>query len=236
MIDCRGCGNRHTGAGGSKFLLSHTHAKVQDKMSFLDKAPSRDSPEYRSYLESRMEEQEKKLRIAEEQSRIHSLERQLADLQLRTSYLKEKEGEDDTQEVGATGFGSRVLSGRAGIDSSVHTPVDPQRSKTEKEVICKLSPSSYLPEPKTMDKTTYQEFMLGMTKVLQFIIEVGGAPNGYAAHMSFIASEASLNLYYTDSLMKYEKAVTDKVISGLLNDWVSADPESVAIHLGVDAT
>ena len=75
-----------------------------------------------------------------------------------------------------------------------------------------------------------------MSKVLQFIIEVGGSPQGYSTHMSFITSKGALNLYVTDTLIRYEMPVTDKVISGELSDWVSADPESVAIHLGVDAT
>ena len=63
-----------------------------------------------------------------------------------------------------------------------------------------------------------------------------GSPQGYSARMSFITSKGALNLYVTDTLIRYEMAVTDKVISGELSDWVSADPESVAIHLGVDAT
>ena len=68
--------------------------------------------------------------------------------------------------------------------------------------------------------------MFGMTKVLQFINEVGTGVKGYSIHMSFIASKAAMNLYATDALIKYEIAVTDKVISGNLSDWAAVDPES----------
>ena len=40
----------------------------------------------------------------------------------------------------------------------------------------------------------------------------------------------------TDYLIWYEAAVTKKVVDGLLNNWVTADPESGAIRLGVNAT
>ena len=33
-----------------------------------------------------------------------------------------------------------------------------------------------------------------------------------------------------------DTCVMEKVLTGELHDWVAADPESVAIHLGVDAT
>ena len=54
--------------------------------------------------------------------------------------------------------------------------------------------------------------------------------------MKFIASKAALNVYMTENLIRYEMAVTDKVFNEILSDWVSADPESIAIHLGVDVT
>ena len=99
-----------------------------------------------------------------------------------------------------------------------------------------MSPCSYISEFKCIEKTTYRDFIYGMNKVLQFIIEEGRGVKGYAVHMSFITSKATRNLYVTDALIKYELAVTDKVILGELPDWVSADPESAAIHLGADAT
>ena len=54
--------------------------------------------------------------------------------------------------------------------------------------------------------------------------------------MSFIASKAAGNYFVTESLIKYEQAVTNKVIDGTLGDWITADPESAAIHLGADDT
>ena len=75
-----------------------------------------------------------------------------------------------------------------------------------------------------------------MTKVLKFIVNVDIDPKQYIAHMNFIACKASLNLYATDALIKYEAAVTEKIIMGQCEDWVAADPEFVELHLGADAT
>ena len=61
-------------------------------------------------------------------------------------------------------------------------------------------------------------------------------PLNYISHMNFISGKAALKLYATDALIKYEAALTDRVISGQYVDWVSADPECVALHLGAYAT
>ena len=60
--------------------------------------------------------------------------------------------------------------------------------------------------------------------------------HNYIAHISFIVSKAALNLYATDALIKYEEAVTERVLSCRYKDWSIADPECVALHLGADAT
>ena len=242
VINCRGCGYRHTGAGGSRCKFLQKPKDSKDTMASVDlDVPSRDSPEYKDYLEKRILEQESLLRKAEENVKTTMLEQKLASLRLQTERLADETTGDDSgndQDAGNTGFTGRILSGRhEGHRSTLQTPpASPEQTKTEKEIISKLRPCSYVTDFKSTEKTTYREFIMGMTKVLQFVIEVSGVAKGYASHMSFIADKASLNLYATDALIKYEMAVSDKVISGDLQDWVSADPESVAMHLGADAT
>ena len=65
---------------------------------------------------------------------------------------------------------------------------------------------------------------------------MGIDPLNYLAHMNFISTKAALNLYATDAMIKYEAAVTERVIWGQYRDWVSGDPECVALHMGADTT
>ena len=103
-------------------------------------------------------------------------------------------------------------------------------------MLSKLQALSFLPEARAVEMVTYRDFICAMTKVLKTLSEYGMDPSQYAAHMSFIASKAALNLYATDALIRYEMAVTERVISGQYPDWVAADPECVALHMGADAT
>ena len=105
-----------------------------------------------------------------------------------------------------------------------------QRRKT------KLRAITHLPEIKPVDKITYRDFICSMSKVAQLICNMGIDPTNYISHMIFISTKAALNLYATDAMIKYEAAVTERVISGQYKDWVAADPECVALHLGADAT
>ena len=73
-------------------------------------------------------------------------------------------------------------------------------------------------------------------KVLKFVIELGIDPTNYVAHMNFITCKVALNVYATDALIRYKEGVTERVISGRYRDWSPADPESVALFLGADAT
>ena len=151
--------------------------------------------------------------------------------------MKTEPGNDSETAPGAVGFTGRVLSGATSNQKLAPvTAMEQQRSKAEKDIISKLRPSTYVPEFKPPERTTYREFILGMTKVLEFVINVSGSADGYAAHMAFIASKGACNYFVTESLIRYELAVTDKVIDGTLTDWVGADPKSVAMHLGADAT
>ena len=119
----------------------------------------------------------------------------------------------------------------SGLDPTLHA-----RSKEERETLSKLSALSNLSEAKAIEKVTYREFICAMTKVLRLVVSSGIDSSHYAAHLNFIATKAALNLYATDALIKYEAAVTDRLISGQYEDWVAADPECVALHLGADAT
>ena len=238
LINCRGCGSRHIGAGGSRcqFLKSQLIAQTGSTMASAEMIPDRDSPNYQSYLESKIQEQEELLKQAEETAKVASLEKQLSELRIKTERLHQVSDDRSIATVNPSGFAGCILVVTAQQDKQQTASLDPQQSRAEKEIVSKLRPSFYMSESKPPEKTTYRDFIHGMTKVLQFILEVAGSATGYAAHMSFIASKAAGNYFVTDALIKYELAVTDKVISGTLQDWVAADPESVAIHLGADAT
>ena len=71
---------------------------------------------------------------------------------------------------------------------------------------------------------------------MTYIISLGYEAKGYAAHTKFITSKAATNVYITEYLIQYEMAVTDKVFNESLPDWVSADPDCIAMHLGDEAT
>ena len=59
-------------------------------------------------------------------------------------------------------------------------------SKVEKEIIRKLNHAFYYSAAKVPKNTTYREFIAGMSKVLQFITEMGMPAGGYVARMGFI--------------------------------------------------
>ena len=210
--------------------------------------PDHDSPLYAAYLAEKIEEEESRLKQLQEKCRVTSMEEQLASLRLQTSALDKKtlsarghDGDSDSD----TGVASQLLSAvNRGTDGSSHahrpasarpSPFSPQRPKEEKEVLSKLQALAHLPD-KAIEKITYRDFICAMTKVLKTLTELCIDPCQYAAHMCFITSKAALNLYATDALIKYEAGVTERVISGQYLDWVAADPECVALHLGADAT
>ena len=214
--------------------------------------PDRDSPEYESYLADKISEEEERLKSLTEKCRITSMEEQLASLRLQTTELSmksQKEHSKPADPIADTGIAAQLLTavgrGSAGSAPAVtpahRTPsaasaFSPQRPKEDKEFLSKLQALSHLTEPKPVEKITYREFMCALTKVLKVLTELNIDPSHYAAHMGFIAGKAALNLYATDALIKYDAAVTEKVISGQYSDWVAADPECVALHLGADAT
>ena len=129
-----------------------------------------------------------------------------------------------------------ALPGLGSASPASDPPFFHQRTKDERDTLSKLKALTYLPEPKAIEKVTYREFISAMTKVLRTVIESGLDPLHYATHIGFISTKAALNLYATDAIIKYEAAVTERVVSGQYPDWVAADPECVALHLGADAT
>ena len=216
--------------------------------------PDRDSPDYMSYLATKIEEEENRLKSLQDQYRGTSMEEQLSRLRLKTFEYElrigragpddngghEKDGSD--QETGVAGHlltaakrGSAGSPGPHSAASSDRSPVI-QRSKEERDVLSKLKALTHLPEQKAVEKVTYRDFISAMTKVLKFVIELGIDPTNYVAHMNFITWKAALNVYATDALIRYEEGVTERVISGVYKDWSAADPECVALFLGADAT
>ena len=251
LINCKGCNGFHHEPGGSrckflkaKQLVFETEDKGNTIMACkLDPdAPTRDSPHYASYLESKIASQQEELLELEKKHEVSQLESKLAGLQLRASTLRRDDDATESPSLSPTGFASRVvtaqLTANPGDQSFPASALssDNLLTKAEKEVISKLRPLNYVTDCKGAEKTSFRDFIFGMTKVLQFVVEVSGSASGYASHMSFITAKAALGLYITESLIRYDLAVTDKVIQGTLQDWVAADPESVVIHLGADAT
>ena len=260
FINCSACGGCHTGRGGQfcQFIntlpqtdVAGTHmASIED-----DAVPDRDSAEYEPYLARKIEEEEVRLKQLKDKTRLAEMENQLASLRLQSSQLDQS---SFTPKLLRSGFGA--LPPRTGVASAVLAASKPSdadsspglsstlfgarssfqptihRSKEEREVLSKLRALSHLPDAKVVEKITYRDFVSAMTKVAQIVCELGIDPANYIAHMSFISGKAALNLYATDAMIKYESAVTDRVISGFYPDWVAADPECVALHLGADAT
>ena len=229
-------------------------------------APDCDSAQYESYLADKIEEEEERLKSLQEKCRIVSMEEQLAQLRLQSAELAAKQAGSPftlpTPGVPApghagtgastpeTGVASLLLTAARGPDPARPPPAGPglstpaaalstgffQRSKEEKEVLSKLKPLSHLSESKPAEKVTYRDFISAMAKVLKLLTDLSIDPRNYIAHMSFIATKAASNAYATDALIKYEEAVTERVIRGQYQDWYPADPECLALHLGPDAT
>ena len=218
--------------------------------------PDRDSDEYEPYLAKKIEEEEERLKQLKDKTRISEMESQLAGLRLQTAELdRHREvltwpGSARGAKPSDTGVASALLAASkppepgsplgasAGLFGASRSAFQPaiQRSREEREMLSKLRAISHLPEVKAVEKITYRDYISAMIKVAQLVCELGIDATNYIAHMSFISGKAALNLYATDAMIKYEAAVTDRVISGQYIDWVAADPECVALHLGADAT
>ena len=251
FINCKACGGCHTGRGGSFCpFVSPGGTKLETAKSpgtMMADVPDRDSPHYESYLATKIEEEQNRLKMLQDKCRVTTMEEQLARLRLQTTELDRKRlsfNDHDSDTSPDTGVASQLLSAvncSGGGSSSAQRPgparsvFSSQRPKEEKEVLSKLQALAHLPE-KSIEKITYRDFICAMTKVLKTLTELGIDPSQYAAHMGFITSKAALNLYATDALIRYESGVTERVISGQYPDWVAADPECVALHLGADAT
>ena len=263
FINCSACRGCHTGRGGQycPFILKTlpgepagvSMASIEDPS-----IPDRDSAEYEPYLAAKIEEEEERLKRLQERTRIAGMESQLASLRLRSAEL---EGQSTTFSSTRSHAGDGARRQETGVAAAVLTaskPLEPgqssdssgglpgtsgfpaqvfrQRSKDEKEALSKLRAISHLAEVKPVEKITYRDYISAMMKVAHLVCEMGIDPVNYIAHMSFISGKAALNLYATDAMIKYESAVTERVISGQYYDWVAADPECVVLHLGADAT
>ena len=253
FINCSACKGCHTGRGGQYCSFVNQSPSKQTAgyamMSDDPDVPERGSAEYESYLSQKIIEEESRLKALQDKCCITEMEEQLSSLRLQSAGLARRSSRMDTPPGPGpeTGVASRVLAaspqgasggaaahpaGSSPGDSSVYVP----RSKDERETLSKLKALSHLAEPKQIEKITYREFICAMTSVLKWIIELDIAPKMYIAHMNFIASKAKLNVYATDALIRYEAALTERVTTGIYQDWVAADPECVALHLGADAT
>ena len=255
FINCSACKGCHTGRGGRYCAFIEQSPTVQTAgptMMHDPDAPDRSSEDYESYLSQKIIEEESRLKDLQNKCRVTEMEQQLAKLRIQTADLQSRspgrlsDGDRDVP-VSLTGVASRVLTattlGAAGSSPGQVAGPFPgdatayvQRSREEKDTLSKLRAISHLAEPKQVEKITYREFICSMSSVLKLLIDLNVSPKMYVAHMHFIASKAKLNIYATDALIRYEAALTDRVIGGIYPDWVAADPECVALHLGADAT
>ena len=206
--------------------------------------PDRDTPDYIAFLEDKLSVQQHKLKQLKEENKLISMESELRYVNLginREELQQQKYGQRSgfvRNSLYSSDTGDRDY-GRGAADMLLRAAPNVGAKilrKEEEAALSKIRPLSYLVTPKGPDKCSYREFMSGMTHVLTYIINLGHEAKGYAAHMKFIASKAATNVYITEYLIRYEMAVTDKVFGELLPDWVSADPECIAIHLGAEAT
>ena len=254
FINCTACKGCHTGRGGQycKFV-SPVHAGATAGTPAMAMAaqdvdtPDRDSPEYLSYLKSKIEEEEDRLKYLQDQRNLTSLEDQLARLRLQSTEFEFKSASLTKPAPPNTGMAADLLtaahqggawSTAAQVPVSLTSPqtVFMQRSREERDMLSKLRATSHLSEQKPIEKITYRDFICAMAKVLKMLTDLDLGFRNYVAHMGFITSKAALDLYATDAIIRYEAAVTDRVITGQYQDWVAADPECVALHLGADAT
>ena len=252
FINCTACRGCHTGRGGRYCTFVSPTPSQQTAgvaMMFDEEAPDLDTPEYVSYLSRKIEEEEDRLKSLQDKCRVTALEEELARLRFKTADLTSRSPGHAVKSVpgtssSETGVASQLLAAASqgtprgllsqqsvsALGGAESTPFI-QRSKDEK-----LRALSHLAEPKQIEKITYREFICAMTCVLKLLVELDIAPKMYVAHMCFIASKAKLNIYATDALIRYESSLTEKVINGQCPDWLAADPECVALHLGADAT
>ena len=261
FINCSACKGCHKGRGGQfcPYILKTTKSAepAGENMAAAEmdsSIPDRDSAEYEPYLAQKILEEEERLKLLQDRTRIADMESQLARLLLQTAELSQpgsaRGGDPPLGPRHETGMAAAVLTAAQPVSSvnnpdgqrAPHSSLDPstlpfrQRSKEEKEILSKLRTLSHLPEVKPIEKITDRDFVSAMMKVAQLTCELAIDPINYIAHMNFISGKAALNLYATDAMIKYESAVTDRVISGQYANWVTADPECVALHLGTDAT
>jgi len=83
------------------------------------------------------------------------------------------------------------------------------------------------------EKPSYRDFMWG---AIQFALAL---PNeqltGYLKHLSFLASKAKTNIFTTEALLAYDRAVHDSVDRGE-RIFGHSDPDLATLHLGLDGT
>ena len=257
FINCSACRGCHTGRGGKYCAFTSPSPNPPKQaagaaMMFSDPdAPDRGTEAYEAYLSEKIVEEEALLKTLKDRSRVTAMEEQLSRLRIQTNTFFGRSASfsaspgDGHSSGTETGVASRLLTAATqGAPATLQTPGTGvsegatyiQRSKEEKDVLSKLKALTHLAEPKQIEKVTYRDFICSMTSVLKLIVDLDISPKMYVAHMNFIASKAKLNIYATDALIRYEAALTDRVIDGRYSDWVAADPECVALHLGADAT
>jgi len=99
---------------------------------------------------------------------------------------------------------------------------------------CSMHPLDYLKvNNKAPDKPSYRDFMWGALEYAQSLPDEN--VKGYLKHLAFVAAKAKSNIYTTEALLAYDKAVHDKVDRGEAI-FGASDGDLATLHLGLDGT
>ena len=211
-----------------------------------DLPPARTSQEYIKRLEDTINRLEEELEAQRHLALVDKLENKVASLKIqvqggaRNQDGRTQGGHSQPASTPATVGG--VWPGRqekesvfAAAYASEHQ-ADFEPDSTGRVGSSKFRPEYHLVPRKAYYRLTYRELNYGCIGVLNLLIESGMPFAGYLSHVRFIAAKAAQQVFTTEALVSYERAVTTKVLRGSIPDWMASDAESVSLYLGVEGT
>lgn len=248
-IQCSGCGGRHARPGGSlcKILRSGKLFNVEEfdeeyeekregatkaiskgvpwsdivSLSELGEVPDRSDSCYLDYCEKTIELLQAKLRTAEDSEKVIKAESTITNL---LSQLQIGSGTKLKRRVSS--LDHSMHGGRAPAASASSDPFIPSCLKVVEETdtrdyLSKLRPEHHIIPKKQFDSMNYRELVLGMSCVHSHLVQNGRPTRGYESHCLFIQRKACSFLYTNSANNLYDRYVTDRVMSGELDDYPS---------------